>query len=246
MLTYSQILDVDNMQVLAGPKGLKPGDELTVSPGSPPHSSPGHSCSPRPQFFYPSTEWEMAQPFDCSCGTPSCQGRVGGAKDMAPSQLEGYWLSGHIRQLKRYQQQEQQPEQEQDAEDAQSPTSDKTETPATGASSPSMPTPTSDDEYSADPPVLRANRGSISLDAKDPTVQALEEALDYAEKVVVAARTALDSYMDVSKTAAAAVAAAAAGHEDDGKGERVKHRGTFGENGGPLRRSPVEDEQGDE
>ena len=25
-------MDVDNMQVLAGPKGLKPGDELTVSP----------------------------------------------------------------------------------------------------------------------------------------------------------------------------------------------------------------------
>ncbi|ROV92047.1 hypothetical protein VMCG_09535 [Cytospora schulzeri] len=188
----SLIIDVDNLQILAGPKGLKPSDELT--------------------FFYPSTEWELAQPFDCSCGTPSCHGRISGARDMSPSQLEGYWLSGHIRELKKDQK-------EQDEKDAQS-SAEKT-TATAGAPSPKTP------PEHPDPPVLRA---SISLDAKDPTVQALQQALDHAEKVVVAARTALVSYMDVSQSA---------GGVHDGKGlDRVKHRGTFGEGGGPLRRTP--------
>lgn len=51
------------------------------------------------QFFYPSTEWSMAQPFDCLCGTPSCRGRIAGARDMPPEQLEGVWLNRHIRDL---------------------------------------------------------------------------------------------------------------------------------------------------
>jgi hypothetical protein len=51
------------------------------------------------QFFYPSTEWSMAQPFDCLCGTPSCRGRITGARDMPPEQLEGVWLNRHIRDL---------------------------------------------------------------------------------------------------------------------------------------------------
>ena len=37
---------------------IAPGDELT--------------------FFYPSTEWAMASPFDCVCGSPRCLGRVAG------------------------------------------------------------------------------------------------------------------------------------------------------------------------
>ncbi|KAF5511797.1 Histone-lysine N-methyltransferase ash1 [Colletotrichum siamense] len=75
----SLIFDTGNFNVLAGPKGLQPGDELT--------------------FFYPSTEWHMAQPFDCFCGTPSCRGRIAGARDMPRAQLEGLWLNGHIREL---------------------------------------------------------------------------------------------------------------------------------------------------
>ncbi|KAL2195773.1 hypothetical protein P885DRAFT_39433 [Corynascus similis CBS 632.67] len=75
----SLIFDTSSMNVIAGPKGLKPGDELT--------------------FFYPSTEWHMAQPFDCLCGTPTCRGRIAGARDMAPAQLEGLWLNRHIRDL---------------------------------------------------------------------------------------------------------------------------------------------------
>lgn len=35
-------------EVLAGPQGIKKGGDIT--------------------FFYPSTEWDMAQGFDCSCG----------------------------------------------------------------------------------------------------------------------------------------------------------------------------------
>ncbi|KAJ7050520.1 hypothetical protein C8F01DRAFT_1178633 [Mycena amicta] len=31
-------------------------------------------------FFYPSTEWEMEQPFDCQCGSANCLKRVLGAK----------------------------------------------------------------------------------------------------------------------------------------------------------------------
>ncbi|KAK7704169.1 hypothetical protein SLS64_008727 [Diaporthe eres] len=76
----SLIIDTANMTVLAGPKGLKPGDELT--------------------FFYPSTEWDMAQPFDCFCGSATCRGKIAGAKDMEPRQLEGLWLNGHIHELK--------------------------------------------------------------------------------------------------------------------------------------------------
>ncbi|KAF3766027.1 hypothetical protein M406DRAFT_233426, partial [Cryphonectria parasitica EP155] len=75
----SLILDTSSMQVLAGPKGLQPGDELT--------------------FFYPSTEWFMAQPFTCLCGSSRCRGTISGARDMTSSELEGYWLSGHIRSM---------------------------------------------------------------------------------------------------------------------------------------------------
>ncbi len=41
----------------------------------------------------------MAQPFDCLCGTPTCRGRIAGARDMTTTQLDGLWLNGHIREL---------------------------------------------------------------------------------------------------------------------------------------------------
>ncbi|KAL6879525.1 hypothetical protein HDV57DRAFT_110281 [Trichoderma longibrachiatum] len=71
--------DMRNMRIVAGPKGLQPGDELT--------------------FFYPSTEWSMAQPFDCFCGKPTCKKTITGAKDMPSHSLEGLWLNDHIHQL---------------------------------------------------------------------------------------------------------------------------------------------------
>jgi hypothetical protein len=67
------------LSILAGPRGLRPGDELT--------------------FFYPSTEWRMAQAFDCFCGTPSCRGRISGAESMDPKALEGVWLNGFMREM---------------------------------------------------------------------------------------------------------------------------------------------------
>ncbi|KAI0788792.1 hypothetical protein C8Q75DRAFT_767942 [Abortiporus biennis] len=43
-------------------------------------------------FFYPCTEWDMTQPFECFCGAPSCLGKVRGAKylDLADMQKRCY------------------------------------------------------------------------------------------------------------------------------------------------------------
>ena len=57
---------------------LQPGDEIT--------------------FFYPSTEWEMAQPFDCHCGSPACLQVIRGASQLSPDVLERYMLTDFIRQ----------------------------------------------------------------------------------------------------------------------------------------------------
>ncbi|KAI8092824.1 uncharacterized protein BX664DRAFT_277370 [Halteromyces radiatus] len=71
-------LDVDRMAIVAL-KDLKAGDELT--------------------FFYPSTEWDMAQPFACWCGSPKCIETVRGAKHLSTSTLNQFVLSNHIQQL---------------------------------------------------------------------------------------------------------------------------------------------------
>ncbi|CAK7202316.1 hypothetical protein SEUCBS139899_005038 [Sporothrix eucalyptigena] len=84
----SLLFDTSSRNVWVGPKGLRVGDELT--------------------FFYPSTEWDMAQPFSCFCGTPSCRGRISGARNMSRDQLAGLWLNGHIWELIHEQQQQQQ------------------------------------------------------------------------------------------------------------------------------------------
>ena len=49
-------------------------------------------------FFYPSSEWEMDQPFNCTCGAGdgACKGWISGAKTMSDEELEGYWLNIHI------------------------------------------------------------------------------------------------------------------------------------------------------
>ncbi|RDL40274.1 putative galactose-proton symport [Venustampulla echinocandica] len=75
----SVIFDTSSLNVIVGPKGLKAGDELT--------------------FFYPSTEWDMAQGFDCFCGADTCRGFIAGAKNMKKEQLEGLWLNDHIKRL---------------------------------------------------------------------------------------------------------------------------------------------------
>jgi hypothetical protein len=50
-------------------------------------------------FWYPSTEWKMAQPFECSCGTSACKGWITGAGEMDEGVVTGYWLNPHIEAL---------------------------------------------------------------------------------------------------------------------------------------------------
>ncbi|KAF2804638.1 uncharacterized protein BDZ99DRAFT_467323 [Mytilinidion resinicola] len=75
------IFDMARWEVRVNPAlsgGLQPGMELT--------------------FFYPSTEWHMAQPFKCLCGTAQCLGTVSGARDLG-GKLAGYYLNAHIEDL---------------------------------------------------------------------------------------------------------------------------------------------------
>jgi hypothetical protein len=68
--------DIEKMEIRVARDregGLKEGDELT--------------------FFYPSTEWEMAQPFQCRCGAATCKGWIAGASQMSQEVLKGYWLN---------------------------------------------------------------------------------------------------------------------------------------------------------
>ncbi|KAI8344921.1 hypothetical protein BD560DRAFT_493287 [Blakeslea trispora] len=74
----STYLDVTKRSLMAL-QDIKKGDELT--------------------FFYPSTEWDMAQPFDCWCGSEKCIGKVDGARNLPAEKLQKFMLSDHIRQL---------------------------------------------------------------------------------------------------------------------------------------------------
>ncbi|KAK3683842.1 hypothetical protein B0T22DRAFT_263183 [Podospora appendiculata] len=146
----SLIFDTGNLNILAGPKGLQPGDELT--------------------FFYPSTEWSMAQPFDCGCGKPACRGRISGASDMTDAELEGVWLNGHIRELL----------EERKATQAATAT-------ATAGKNGDLTKPSENGV---------SEQSALPRDtAADQTAQALQDALDSAEKVVEASRRALLSYL---------------------------------------------------
>ena len=62
-------------------RAVAPGEELT--------------------FFYPSTEWSMAEPFECACGAPECLGRVSGAAALPEEALSRHALSPHVRRLRR-------------------------------------------------------------------------------------------------------------------------------------------------
>jgi hypothetical protein len=59
-------------------QAIKPGDELG--------------------YFYPSTEWDMAQPFQCICDQKNCLGYIRGAAYLSKEVLSGYRLSDFIRQ----------------------------------------------------------------------------------------------------------------------------------------------------
>lgn len=49
-------------------------------------------------FFYPSTEWDMAQPFSCFCGTDRCLGQIQGAAHISREVLDTYKLTRFIQQ----------------------------------------------------------------------------------------------------------------------------------------------------
>jgi hypothetical protein len=47
-------------------------------------------------YFYPSTEWEMAAPFLCRCGSSQCLGHIAGASQLPLTALVGRRLAPHI------------------------------------------------------------------------------------------------------------------------------------------------------
>ncbi|MBC7890265.1 MAG: SET domain-containing protein-lysine N-methyltransferase [Ferruginibacter sp.] len=69
--------DTTPMQVVCL-RPIQPGDELV--------------------FFYPSTEWEMAQPFICNCGNENCLKFIKGAAYLDPESLGKYRLTDFIAQ----------------------------------------------------------------------------------------------------------------------------------------------------
>jgi hypothetical protein len=69
------LLDTTHMLVIAA-RAISPGEELT--------------------FFYPSTEWDMAEPFDCQCNSPDCLGTISGAKHLSKKVLKRYYINPHI------------------------------------------------------------------------------------------------------------------------------------------------------
>jgi hypothetical protein len=69
--------DTTNFQIICL-LPLEPGDELG--------------------FFYPSTEWDMSQPFNCHCGSPNCLHEIKGAAWLPLNVLEQYRLTDFIQQ----------------------------------------------------------------------------------------------------------------------------------------------------
>ncbi len=56
-------------------------------------------------FFYPSTEWEMVQPFACYCGSSNCLSVIQGASHIKDEVLDQYRLTDFIkRKIKNRQQ----------------------------------------------------------------------------------------------------------------------------------------------
>ncbi|HEX5624809.1 MAG TPA: SET domain-containing methyltransferase [Saprospiraceae bacterium] len=47
-------------------------------------------------FFYPSTEWDMDEVFECQCQTGSCLGDIRGAKYLGQEEIQRYRFSDYI------------------------------------------------------------------------------------------------------------------------------------------------------
>jgi hypothetical protein len=74
------IFDADR-RILRALRAIAPGEELV--------------------YFYPATEWSMAEPFDCHCATSRCLKHIQGAKHLPPDVLATYELAPHIEKLLR-------------------------------------------------------------------------------------------------------------------------------------------------
>ena len=72
------VINTSDMNIIAV-KDISPQEELT--------------------FFYPSTEWEMDQPFECWCGSSQCLKIVKGAKYLSQENRNQYFLNRHILSL---------------------------------------------------------------------------------------------------------------------------------------------------
>lgn len=48
-------------------------------------------------YFYPSTEWDMAAPFQCQCGSSNCLEYIRGAKHIPREVIAGYRVSDFIK-----------------------------------------------------------------------------------------------------------------------------------------------------
>ncbi len=68
--------DTDRLLIVAL-TNIEPGDEYT--------------------FFYPSTEWDMAEAFDCHCGSAGCMHSIQGAKYLSPNNFKKFKFNQHIR-----------------------------------------------------------------------------------------------------------------------------------------------------
>jgi len=69
--------DTEQMKVIAL-RQIAPGGELT--------------------FFYPSAEWDMAQPFICHCGSINCLKEIRGAAHLSKKETSHYRLTNFIQQ----------------------------------------------------------------------------------------------------------------------------------------------------
>ena len=49
-------------------------------------------------YFYPSTEWDMAQPFNCLCQQNNCLGKIQGAMHLPKKELKNYRFTDFIQQ----------------------------------------------------------------------------------------------------------------------------------------------------
>ncbi|KAI8855132.1 hypothetical protein BC829DRAFT_378182, partial [Chytridium lagenaria] len=74
----SVFVDTTDMRIVAL-KDLSEGSEVT--------------------FFYPSTEWKMAQPFKCWCEAKDCVGTVEGAHALTEETLNKFRVNPHIIKL---------------------------------------------------------------------------------------------------------------------------------------------------